>query len=748
MLLRVMLLALLLASAVAADKAVASVGLQGVWHQNLDRIFVEVAVDCVADRNVSITNDTFALSCTSPNGPAFLSFTLREQIIGTESSCVSAGGREVCSLLKEIPHQFDRLTRGANELTTVLVSEWTKWKQLEDHGLDAFDEYENADFPKWEMPEFIINTAENDLSIVDAEAPWCIKCMHIKKPFMELAKALKGQASLGFVDTRETHELRSVLQPECTHVCRVTVLKRGEPPRRVEFKNEPKEYLRTFSAYVGPLVTPLDTPNALKDLKKKNKVVVVGVGLDAAQAKRFAEAGREVRGHVRLASAADGATIGKTAVPKGPHLVALRRKDKPEIFPFPAEDRDLAKLLLAGSMPRVVTFSYDLTHNLEELGLPIARVWVEEGQLGLYEKVAEEFRGLLTFVHMPPAENKHLLVDYGLAQETPAFGISGTVLWDSAKYAFEGEHTHDNIAAFCKQVLARTHPVAVKSDPLPPPLELGSLGKIATRNLRQYLDGDSELLLILFKSWVKDWKGRNITLHQIARCAQPANVLVATIDVANNFLNQSEFPNAASPDTELEAFLYTGSGPDRTRHHYRGSWTRKDTLRFLKTHSPSIQKQWAAVVAESEKIAVEIKAAEEAARQARAAEQAKWDAFPKEELVADGGVIKQTMTQGTGEPPAAGAKVKAHYTGTLEKDGSEFDSSRSRGQPFEFTLGKSQVIKCWDTAFATMRVGERALLTCRSEYAYGPNGSPPRIPPDATLQFDVELVSYQGHDEL
>jgi len=75
-------------------------------------------------------------------------------------------------------------------------------------------------------------------------------------------------------------------------------------------------------------------------------------------------------------------------------------------------------------------------------------------------------------------------------------------------------------------------------------------------------------------------------------------------------------------------------------------------------------------------------------------------------------------------------------------DGTKFDSSRDRNEPFVFTLGMGQVIKGWDQGVATMKKGEIALLTCKSEYAYGKSGSPPKIPPDATLNFEVELIDF------
>ncbi|XP_054264427.1 FK506-binding protein 59 isoform X2 [Macrosteles quadrilineatus] len=112
----------------------------------------------------------------------------------------------------------------------------------------------------------------------------------------------------------------------------------------------------------------------------------------------------------------------------------------------------------------------------------------------------------------------------------------------------------------------------------------------------------------------------------------------------------------------------------------------------------------------------------------------------------DGGVLKEIIKHGEGEyTPNAGCKVSVHYTGTLT-DGTKFDSSKDRNQPFEFNLGKGQVIKAWDIGVATMKRGEVCMLTCKSEYAYGKSGSPPNIPPDATLYFEVEMIDWQKED--
>jgi FKBP-type peptidyl-prolyl cis-trans isomerase len=100
---------------------------------------------------------------------------------------------------------------------------------------------------------------------------------------------------------------------------------------------------------------------------------------------------------------------------------------------------------------------------------------------------------------------------------------------------------------------------------------------------------------------------------------------------------------------------------------------------------------------------------------------------------------KEDLAPGKGTAAKAGDTVRVHYTGTL-LDGTKFDSSRDRNEPFEFKLGAGMVIKGWDEGVAGMKPGGKRKLTIPSDKAYGKRGSPPVIPPDAPLLFDVELV--------
>jgi len=97
---------------------------------------------------------------------------------------------------------------------------------------------------------------------------------------------------------------------------------------------------------------------------------------------------------------------------------------------------------------------------------------------------------------------------------------------------------------------------------------------------------------------------------------------------------------------------------------------------------------------------------------------------------------------GTGPEAQPGRQVSVHYTGTL-MDGTKFDSSRDRNEPFEFRLGAGEVIPGWDQGVKGMKVGGTRKLTIPPSLAYGSQGSPGAIPPNATLKFDIELLGVR-----
>lgn len=104
------------------------------------------------------------------------------------------------------------------------------------------------------------------------------------------------------------------------------------------------------------------------------------------------------------------------------------------------------------------------------------------------------------------------------------------------------------------------------------------------------------------------------------------------------------------------------------------------------------------------------------------------------------GLVYQSLKEGSGASPAATDTVKVHYRGMF-LDGKEFDSSHKRGEPTEFPLNR--VIPCWTEGVQMMKPGGKAKLTCPPAIAYGERGAGGVIPPNATLNFEVELISVR-----
>ena len=107
------------------------------------------------------------------------------------------------------------------------------------------------------------------------------------------------------------------------------------------------------------------------------------------------------------------------------------------------------------------------------------------------------------------------------------------------------------------------------------------------------------------------------------------------------------------------------------------------------------------------------------------------------------GLVIEELEVGTGAEATAGQQVQVHYTGWLT-DGKKFDSSKDRNDPFVFGLGASQVIAGWDEGVQGMKIGGQRTLLIPANLGYGARGAGGVIPPNATLQFDVELLGVGG----
>lgn len=125
------------------------------------------------------------------------------------------------------------------------------------------------------------------------------------------------------------------------------------------------------------------------------------------------------------------------------------------------------------------------------------------------------------------------------------------------------------------------------------------------------------------------------------------------------------------------------------------------------------------------------------------ASQASNDTAAGKGVTTKSGLMYTDEKEGTGPAAKAGDRVVVHYTGWL-KDGTKFDSSHDHGKPFEFPLGAGKVIKGWDQGIAGMKVGGKRKLIIPPQLGYGMQGAGDAVPPNATLIFEIELVSINN----
>ncbi len=124
------------------------------------------------------------------------------------------------------------------------------------------------------------------------------------------------------------------------------------------------------------------------------------------------------------------------------------------------------------------------------------------------------------------------------------------------------------------------------------------------------------------------------------------------------------------------------------------------------------------------------------------ADEKKKDQVEPKEITTKSGLKYIDLKEGTGAEAKAGDTVEVHYTGWL-KDGTKFDSSLDRGEPFSFKLGARMVIKGWDEGVAGMKVGGKRKLIIPPDLGYGKRGAGDKIPPNSELIFEVELLKVQ-----
>jgi len=423
---------------------------------------------------------------------------------------------------------------------------------------------------------------------------------------------------------------------------------------------------------------------------------------------------------------------------------------------------ELGKWADTSSRAPVSEYSWGVRSSLDNLKLATGQIFIDDDSfpkdgveaaiqaaIQPYEEVAKKFAGKLAFLYMKKSIASHYLNDvFPRPHKYPSFVVAESFAHNALQYGLDTEEplTPAMVEAHVNKFLAGELTPSRKSEPsLEGAFSPGRLFRMVWRRLAtmDFEEGSPDLLLALYKTWGPNHHKDLQMMERVARATTPVkSLVVASMDTALNYFPTEMFEGLDPNAIELTVYLVKGGAGTKQVAQLVPSESQGKILSFLHTHSGEMAKAevWEAVKAEVKQMNAEVRVAKEKAAQEAKEEAERLLTIEKQDLSGDGGVIKQVLREGSGEVThKAGDLITAHYTGML-LDGTKFDSSRDRGESFDFKMGQGHVIKCWDMAFATMRVGERAMITCAPEYAYGDVGSSPKIPPKAHLRFDAELI--------
>ena len=775
------------------------------WWQNEEALLFDVDMSCMSTPTLTVGsgpyNDTFRLSCEA----SVLEFDLRELVDRESSQCSKRSSKRVhCSLLKQHPHFFDRLSFDADALRGVAKADLDRWQAPAADEPAAFDYNDEPLVRPINTTEYQRLASEAAVLYLDVAYPWCTHCTAKRMAFAKAARALSSRSMgpdavvFGVVDALEERALRSELAATCSWSCSHYVLRRGEPattlPARGEWEAHALEI--EMRAYLRPPLIPIESATQLAAFRAANRVSVIGSldpATDAAALALYDAAARELRSSFNLslfsprASAEGYAQAG----------LYLHREagdgGHSHLPPDGIAQTNLSRWVRVNALDTRQEYSWEVRTEVEALRLPVMHIFVDDSDAAstsatareadaTLQTLSDEMRGKVAFLWLRRSTASYMLEDFAfvpseLDDGLPVVGISLSFDYDAPKFGYRGELSAAPLREFVNAFFGGRLKVSLKS--ATPPNSTWQPGQpmvVVGSTLQAEVAGvEGDVLLCLHPPLGFTGPGEKVhsVLERLSRVLAPLAhaAFVAKMDAMENAFEPHVLPGVEKYAQDAQLMLLHTTAKGRTLTQFKASPSLKALLTFLKKHSVAVRTRWPEVKAALDQVNADSAAkkvvATERARAELAERRKQLEGVPEEVVCCGGdrGVVKAVLRRGHGAPPPRGSRLRVHYTGRLVADdvtishppsgdvsrafygafeGTEFDSSIARGEPFEFTLGQGMVISGWEHAFASMLVGERALLRLTPSYGYGEVGSPPKIPPSSSLEFDVELLEVVG----
>ena len=738
------------------------------WAQDGTKLYITIDVVCTDNRDVALTDEYFSFGCDTSAGRQDLKFQLREDIVAANSTCTTLAHPrkgEFCELLKKgDEHDFDRLVENPKAFKKVMSADWKMGKSKDDdEGDDFFDGTPVKQVGGKKLDKML---KEQDFLVLHVEWPWCRKCDHTRDKFIDLARKMKkSKAKFVSTDPRDNRALRAMFEPVCDYTCYFHVHRKDEGPYKVKYQYDLDAMTESMKKFGTDLLDDVDDQKELDKFVKANPQSVLGVfkSKDDEAAKTFRATAIKFRGQYPFAVAYGKEIEG---VSKAPSITVYKPFDEGSTkYEGDFESVEaVGRFVNVSSLASVMEYDYNLKDKLAGIGMFGVHFWTDapskeaDERMELMKKVSKVFFGDAYFVRFNETQHRYLKDAFGA--KSMVVGIQETMDHDALKYAYEGELTEDGLKSWIQKYKDGELKPSFKSEDVPTEdWEAGTVKKIVQKTLDAERTSESWVLTTFYKTYFDEWKDVEPVIAKVAKIVKVfPDITIGQYNHDENYFNEAWFEGANTKPMVHKTFMALFHPKNESTTVFAGPFKQGKILNFLKSNVPFVADKWSDVQGSIKAVAEQEQAEKEAAEAARKKEEEEFDAeHPKINVTEDGGIVKQIIEEGDGAVPKSGSNVQAHYHGTL-LDGSVFDSSRERDEPFEFKLGQQMVIKCWDQAFATMKVGEQARLTCTSDYAYGDRGSPPKIPAKATLRFDVELLGFEAdeaeeeeldeHDEL
>eukprot|EP01065_Artemidia_motanka_P032399 TRINITY_DN39415_c0_g1_i1.p1 TRINITY_DN39415_c0_g1~~TRINITY_DN39415_c0_g1_i1.p1 ORF type:complete len:794 (+),score=270.82 TRINITY_DN39415_c0_g1_i1:57-2384(+) len=732
------------------------------WSQSAENLNLWLDVWCVGG-GFTFTNDTLSLQCRGNDDRQYaIAFTLREDIQANASQCGRRGDREECVLRKRHAHQWDALATMEDQrrLKKHLKRQWKGEYSSNDVELvddDEGDFYDGTNVAVVatgkKFAAFLKNT---DFGVVDAAYPWCGHCRYARDNVVELARRMKKVASFIYVDPREVIDARRRFEPDCSHKCQVYVHRKGEVPYTVPYKHDVDEFEVALRAYGTPLLTTLKSAADVDAFRKKKTVCVVATARDGVGA--FSEGVKRAAQRLR-GSLSVGLQVTNDAPADGSIVMYKPEADKESTFQGDPTDTDaFVKWTEAARVALVQTFDGEVREATDARGLLHVELFLPdeqsaEGQAAVIvaQDAARQLLGEAVFVKVDLTAHSYMADDFGFGRRfsEPRLGAATSFKAEEAKrYSFDGELDAAKIVAWVRQVSAGEVRRVFRSSPTMDATEreAGQVQTVVGATLEDIRIDEELTFVVFYKSWMQNRGPFQDALDRAAKALRSvSSIAVAKMDTSSNYFDTDLYKKTEHLHQNPVGFLIGGGAQQRFAPK---RFAVRSALKWLRKRVPEVESKWEAVAEELGRLEAEERAAREKENERAAAELRQLhETMDSVNITEDGGVVKFTRRAGKGEKPRKGDRVSVHYSGELLADGSETDSSLSKGKPFSFLLLREEVLPCWDKAVATMTPGEEAVLVCTAEYAFGDIGNAPKIPPGATLKYEMELISFERNEQ-